>query len=102
MDILNQSETLTLFWLHSFAFDLEQCLKNAKFLGFFLPQKTTFGGYFVLKVCTQFQKYEAEQGMNVPNLSDTFKLFWKCSNGLKNANFSGFFALKKIFGSYFE
>ena len=52
------------------------------------------------------RNYVAEQGMNISNFSETFKLFWQHSSvfALKNAikllRFQGFFTSKRAFDGY--
>ena len=54
------------FWI------LKNSLKNAKFSGY-----CTFGGYFQWNESgNTSRKYVAEQGLDIPNLSETHRLFW--------------------------
>ena len=67
--------------------------------GVSLPLKQRLAATLCKTRAPTYRKYEDEQGMNIPNLSETLKLFWSHStvlaleNILKYANFSGFFYL---------
>ena len=53
--ILNLSDKLNIFWLHSSVFVLEKQPKNLDFQSFF-TFKRSFGGYFQWKASTNFRK----------------------------------------------
>ena len=64
------TEKLNFFWSYSSVIALENQPENLDFKRIFAT-KRTFDGYLERNVCTYIQKNIAEQGIMIPNLSQT-------------------------------
>ena len=106
MSIPNLSDKLNFFWSHSSVLALEKWPKYLNFQSFLTLKDILVATFNETRAPTSI-KYVAEQGIIMPNLSDTpiflvaLLRFFFGKIALKILNFQLFFS-KRTFGGYFQ